>query len=267
VSAPAFSKTNQDSGSRAYDMHGLDPAKCPEGTWYRSVTSSLKAVNKPALINWAGKVNREAIYKFTENYRGATPAEIRTNTDKAHHNIESKGAADVGTLVHAYAESLLGGKVYDGHSATLPTDKNRAEYAAAVRGLDAWLDKNKVEPIWTERTLWLHPGEFHPTLGVCGTFDLAAKINGETLLVDIKTSAEVYPEHWLQVETGSNAWDARDGYIEGVVPRHTAILTVGKNGTTKLTRCKDVGCKHADWADAMLACMTLAEYLYGEAGA
>jgi hypothetical protein len=266
VSAPAFSKTNQDSGSRAYDMHGLDPARCPEGTWYRSVTSSLKAVNKPALINWAGKVNREAIYRHIEAHPSLSLAQRRGVTDIPHHNIESKGAADVGTLVHAYAESVFSGQPFSTAALALG-DKNRGEYARAVDGLEAWLKGNTVEPIWTERTLWLHPGEFHPTLGVCGTFDLAAKINGETLLVDIKTSAEVYPEHWLQVETGSNAWDTRDGYIEGVVPRHTAILTVGKNGTTKLTRCKDVGCKHADWADAMLACMTLAEYLYGEAGA
>lgn len=262
MTSPAFSKTSIDSGMRAYDMHsvcGCD--KCIEGTWFRSVTSCLKAVNKPPLLNWAGKVNREAIYSALLDADGRISiGDLRAATDKPHHNIASKGAADVGTLVHAYAESVFSNIK---PTPIVPLDfpvKAAAEYAKAIRGFENWRKEHRIEVLWTERTLWLHPGEFHPTLGVCGTFDCALVVDGERLFVDIKTSADVYPEHWLQVACGLEAVARRDPMG---APDRLAILTVGKDGTTKLTT-RDIG---ADLLEPMRACMTLANYLYGEASA
>src|SRR5262249_33655336 len=83
----------------------------PSGRHGYGATTILNVLSKPALLNWAGKVNREAIYDFIAGeggvqWVGSTLA-LRAATDKAHHLIAVKSAADIGSLAHSLCEAYV----------------------------------------------------------------------------------------------------------------------------------------------------------------
>jgi len=62
-----------------------------------------------------------------------------------------------------------------------------------ARELAEWWEGNGGEPLLSEEAV------FHPGHRYAGRVDLVARLGGRSVVVDLKTSARVYPEHLLQV--------------------------------------------------------------------
>jgi hypothetical protein len=198
------SGTPRDDGwgrsTRFYDI--------PDGRTVPSVTSILSIVAKPALVNWAARVEREmcveaAANLYTDTLGGkqyvqlSRPSYITTlmariGKQKAASKLNQK-AMDIGTAVHALIEWNLrnefGQKV--GPAPKLPDGADHA-FAAYQR----WRQGVKLTPLAIEQMVW------SSTYGYGGTMDLYAEldIDGKPArgILDWKTGKGIYGEALLQ---------------------------------------------------------------------
>lgn len=205
----------------------------PDGRQLPSVTTILSAINKPALVNWSAKVEREAIYaavgqlwddvpKDTKMNRMAFLATLadRVGTEKANQKIKNK-AGDIGSEIHALAEWTLR-KELKQEVGPRPAACEQAEW-----GFMAWEDWRKASnlvPLRIEQTIW---SDKH---GYAGSFDLYCEMELPTgdrgrVLIDWKSGKGIYSEAHLQIAA----------YVEALIemqhadrPLHGMILRVPK---------------------------------------
>lgn len=186
-----------------------------DGKPYVSVTEVLKAINKPALVNWAAKEVYWAVIKdptLTEEKALAVPQDTRDRAGSRGSTIHS--------LVEAYRAS---GKIVDG----VPY-----QFQNYYDGFLAWVATNKVEIVEQEKTVLSREH------GFAGTLDLLVKINGnpELWIVDVKTNkaGAVYPEYALQQSAYKQAL-AEDG----ITVDRTAILSLKDDGLYNFSQLPD----------------------------
>ena len=143
-----------------------------------------------------------------------------------------EAAASKGSKIHKACENLLQGE-------TVAMD---AEYADPKTGVLAPLTveeyygimtfaewyknlcaKNEVEVLGSELVIWNDEDNYS------GTTDLILRINGRVTVIDIKTGANIWPEHTLQLSAYKRALD-----LAGTEVHDLAILQLGykrnKNG-------------------------------------
>jgi len=195
----ALKQVTQKSGSRHYET--------PDGEKYPSVTTILGAIGKPALINWAAKVERELVIEAAANLyidspNGNTPKMNRTayitslrsriGTTKAHQKELAK-AAEIGSETHARIEWTIR-KQLTSKPGPEPVISEKALWAFMV--WEDWAKEHKFKPLLIEQMLY---SKAH---GYAGTMDLLAEmeIDGEKVLalVDWKTGKAIYNEALLQ---------------------------------------------------------------------
>jgi hypothetical protein len=186
-----------------------------DGEQLPSVTSILQVLGKPALVNWAGKLNREraaeeaaTLYSEMAETGAMFPAAWFRSTlfsriqGRVFHNEEARAQADIGTVAHERCEwsvkKKMGAEVSPQDPISGPramalpiADRERALWASIA--FDDWMAKNRVEPIATEIVV------AHRKYGYAGTADLVARVNGAVSLIDLKTSSGIWPEMRLQV--------------------------------------------------------------------
>lgn len=144
-----------------------------KGVEVPSVTTVLKVLNKPALVSWANSLGFK----------------------RQSYKKELERTARVGTLVHSYAEERFNKKLFrDMKRAFRLDDFSREQALSAYNGFKMWLRDNKdLEVIASEKELVSNKNKYG------GTIDLIAKIDGETFIVDFKTSAKVHSTMFLQL--------------------------------------------------------------------
>ncbi len=147
---------------------------------YVSVTNVLKAIAKPALVNWAARTAAQAI--FDDPYKVSTVNQAA----QAIYKTKEK-AGDRGSRVHEFAQAMTEGAEWP---------ENPDGYEAAVI---SFLKTMTPEVLFTEVNV------YSDTHGYAGTADLIAKIADKTWLIDYKTSRAVYPETGLQLAAYANA--------------------------------------------------------------
>lgn len=167
-----------------------------------SVTHILSCLGKPALIQWAAKVERESVKEAAADLyadlRDCKPMDRmvylstldnRLTKVKAHQRALAK-AAEIGTQVHARVEwelrKMMG-------QITGPEPPLTPEGALAFTHFQNWAASVKLEPVFMEFTAWSLRHKY------AGTLDLLARVNGELTVIDFKTSSAIYPEMFLQV--------------------------------------------------------------------
>lgn len=119
---------------------------------------------------------------------------------------------DAGTGAHTLIDAYLHGEPEPKLSEEWPPEVvEKAE--TAYLGFLKWADTVRFQTIETETTL------YDEELGLAGTPDLAA-IQGQTCIIDWKTSAAIYPETWGQIAAYQHLWNVNhpdnpvhDGYI------------------------------------------------------
>ena len=143
-----------------------------DGREVPSCTTIVKLLDKPELVGWA-------------NYMGFKKINTKTL-------LEEKAA--YGTHCHALFEKYFKGAIMSaaGHTELL----NRDEYRTTIykfRMIELWFEKLGIEVLNTE-----FPME-GKTYG--GTLDLLAynRQHDCLMVLDLKTSKEVYQSHWIQI--------------------------------------------------------------------
>jgi len=167
-----------------------------------SVTEITGLLNKN-LQEWA--VRQVVAYLEGELVPGVVLTEeeverILQEAGRAHHQAAQR-AAGRGTDLHAWAEAL-----FRGEAPPLPEEEPARSMALE---LSAWWQGNGGELLRSEEAV------FHPEHRYAGRVDLVARLGGRLVVVDLKTSARVYPEHLLQVAAYALALRAEGVEVAG----------------------------------------------------
>jgi hypothetical protein len=168
---------------------------------FPSVTTILSVIGKPALIQWAAKVERElvletsaALYSDVQNTPGMsrtawlTSMQTRLGKERANQKLLAK-AGEVGSQVHALVEWTLRAKLLQKPGPS-PLISDKAQWAFMV--FEDWAKQVDLKPILIEQTVYSR------THGYAGTMDLLAEVEGKLTVLDWKTGKRVYPEAHLQ---------------------------------------------------------------------
>ena len=197
-SKDGFRRYNHE-GSRYYDV----PAPSGDAMVdYKSVTSFLNILGKPALYNWIAKENRDqAVNEAAEMYAAlaSTPPMSKTafitsltariGTERQDQRKLQK-AGDIGTSVHKMVEWELGKEL--GEDVGSCPELKGPEAENAFGEWVKWRDEVELKPLYLERTVYSH------TYGYAGTMDCKAYVEGKLTLIDWKTGKAVYPEARIQ---------------------------------------------------------------------
>jgi hypothetical protein len=175
-----------------------------EGKSVPGVTSILRRLNKPALINWAANCAVDHIEASSWPH-DELPDHLILNkamlkAARGAHNAIRDTAADVGKTVHSYAEAILLGKP---SSVPVASEAERKGIAA----FEAWLAEHTVEPEALECRV-LSRRHYY-----AGTTDFYGRIDGKVSVLDFKTSSAIYPEYWLQTTAYELALNEQREYL------------------------------------------------------
>jgi len=139
-----------------------------DGTIVPGVTTITGMLHKPALVPWANRLGLQGI-------------DVRNYVDEK---------ARAGSLAHEMILAYFKGEEAD----TSAYNQIEIELAEnAFLSFLEWEKGKKLEVIAAEKQLVSEEYKYG------GTFDLLARIDGKTTLVDFKTGSGIYPEYWLQV--------------------------------------------------------------------
>jgi hypothetical protein len=208
-------------------MPGLEPRDSREGrtyTWgdesFWSVTTILKALNKPALPSWSAKMVAEYV---AENFEFITDMMSNGRKDEAIGAMKGAPwrtktkAADLGTLVHQAVEAYCMGVEQ------LPGTETEKHVGHFTR----WLEAFKPKILETEVTV------FNRRFNYAGTLDLLIELEPNIWVVDVKSGSGVYPEFAMQVAAYAHGeFIGRQDGTEDKMPDVTrgAVLHLRPNG-------------------------------------
>ena len=160
-----------------------------DGKAVPSVTTIIKLVNKPALMNWSNWLGMQG----------------------QSYNQYMKKAAYIGTCVHEIIECKLLGKKFElkePHTWFL-------EVPTYIENFLAWYEDNEIIPIKIEEKM--------VTDRFGGTCDLYCEFDGKKTILDIKTSKSVYSTMFIQLAGYVILKELQGESVEQV-----GILTVNK---------------------------------------
>lgn len=233
--------------------HGGSGYKHPlTGQVVPGVTTVLKKLDKPGVLQWAvdntsayAVANIDALLSRTEEqgygflrwYWKRDPLQGDQDDIRNYSAGVLNDAAELGTLMHDWVAADHGGQPY-------PDVSIAPEYFwQMVAQWDAWKEANSVEPVLTETTLWSHQ------YGYAGTADGLWLVNGVMTMLDVKTSRNVWDEHFMQL-AALGACDALlkevDGeWVEDGVPGFSqyALLHIRPEDTDKHGEPLDAFCR------------------------
>jgi len=161
-----------------------------------SVTGATGVIDKsPALMGWAVKMMSKYL---TDRFESGVIIDIgMIETAKREYRLAQKKAADIGTEIHAWVSDWILGKKPE-----MPQDEN------VVNGITAFLKFQKEHKIkWIESEKYIYSKEYK----YAGILDAVARINGELVLVDFKSSNAFYDEMRFQVAGYQIAYEEETG--------------------------------------------------------
>lgn len=195
--------------------------KLADGTTVPGVTTVLGVQDKPALLQWAYQCGVDGI-----DYR------------KSRDN-----AADIGTIAHFLIECHLKGVEPD-KADFAPADLDKAENAV-IKFL-SWWDSMGFEFIASEVQLVSEKYRYG------GTLDILARLKGEVILIDLKTSKAIYDEYWQQLA----AYQVLAVFVRCDMVKRVFICRIGKGeneGDFEAQERADLG----KYWDVFTACLEL----------
>lgn len=179
-------KTISRSGSRFY-VEPQTKLKVP------SVTSIVDMLPKPFLTYWASKTTAELAVDCIGELVGLAVRDRAGAIDwlKRAPQRQTSGAADTGTEVHEYYEKLAKGE---------KLGRVHPDVQPFVNHINDFHDRYQPEYLFIEESVW------SDTHLYAGSFDAIAKIDGEIVIVDAKTTRSgVHSEVAMQLAAYSNA--------------------------------------------------------------
>jgi hypothetical protein len=172
------------------------------------VTTILGLIPK-YLLPWVARTTAEYIQAGILN-RLASEGEVggsflRSLCDEAkkEHTRKRDAAGDVGTIVHGFAEEVIGGvEVDDEFWQATPGEA----HPGCLAFLQWWDSVKPLENVESERIV------YSKRLFYAGTCDLFATINGNPTVVDFKTGSGFYEDQPLQLAAYAMAIDEERGF-------------------------------------------------------
>lgn len=171
-----------------------------DGSSVPSVTTILDAVGKPQLIDWAARLEREAVCAAADEVFHSSPADLppaafrsrlaERLSSRGYHKIVLEHAGAIGSEVHTAIEAYLGGAVVPPLSSP-----------EAMNAFSAWRRwAQGAHPVvhLSESTVWSRAYSY------AGTLDLLADVTVDgvrhrDVVIDWKTSSRIRPENEMQV--------------------------------------------------------------------
>lgn len=154
-----------------------------EKKWLTSVTAATGIINKPFLIPWAVGLARDHLIEMIERGTPITHDDVRKACDL--HSVKKEEAANIGSLVHAYAERYA-------KTRQLWSDEKNEKVLLGIGAFLEWVEEHDVTFLKSESLCYSKEHNF------VGTFDALAEVDGKLSLVDYKTSSGIYPEYSIQ---------------------------------------------------------------------
>lgn len=200
--------------------HGGSGYKHPlDGSVVPGVTTVLKKLDKPAIVQWAvdntaafAVANIDALLSRTEEQgygflrwywkRDALAGDASDIRNYSQGVLND--AAELGTLVHDWIAADHGACPYPN------VDGAPAYFWEMVNEWDKFKQEHEIVPILTEETFWSH------SYGYAGTADALWMIDGVPTLLDVKTSRNTWDEHYMQLA----ALGAADVLVREVTDGH-----------------------------------------------
>lgn len=147
-----------------------------------SVTTALKSVAKPEVEGWKIGMAANHVNENWDEMADWHPAQRKLVMCAAHEEYTAERAR-IGTLVHECCEAFIKGTPMNIPKEASPYMRQFGKFV---------MDKR---PVFThsEVTVWSKVDNY------AGTLDAIAEIDGETWLMDFKTSKGVYPEYGMQL--------------------------------------------------------------------
>ena len=177
------------------------------------MTAILNAINKPALINWAAKTEREMVIRAAADLWEDAPEtpkmsrvaflatlDSRIGKEKAHTKALSV-AADIGSQAHGMVEWTFRKEL---KQAVAPEPKLTDKALWAFMAWEDWRKQANLVPLAIEQMVW------SSKYGYAGTLDLYAELDLPTggrgrCLIDFKTGKAIYSEASLQISAYAEA--------------------------------------------------------------
>lgn len=221
------------------------------GPW-PGVTTVTDILDKPALVNWKREQVAQAAVTHAERLvadREAGNVEAAVAFLLATRN-EGTNSRERGSRIHTAIEGILR------REQPVVDERDRP----AVEGARAWLNERKVKPLAVEAFL------IHETLGYGGTCDLVAELDGETWLLDWKTSksvawpsGKVFDEYRLQLA----AYGRAEFIAKPADPTRYPVPDITRHGVVHVTdagtRLYEAAVTEEDWI-AFRACLRLYQW-------
>lgn len=240
-----------------YDVEGFPGIRFVRSTRVLSVMANL------ALERWKINQNRDQVADaFMDAYKSvlchipesiATPEIFRETGltilgDTRRDEVKASRAADKGTLVHKYIQTLLMREM--GSPEPLPDLQEEA--LVGVETWKRWRQELAFKPIYTEFTV--HDSEYR----YAGTADLVAEIGGQPWIIDWKTTTAIYPNHKVQIASYAKAYE-KMGHGKVAGGRCVLIPTPKEGKATPLFN--DVACG-ADEIDELFTIFRACLHIY-----
>lgn len=186
----------------------------PDGQHVPSVTHVLGLIAKPALVNWAAKMEREACIQAAADLyidlqklpKPLTTASYvatldgRIGKQKAHKR-EMEKAAEIGTLAHRRVEWTV--RKAMGQPVGPEPPLTDASLWAFMAWEDWWRDTT-LRPLHAEQTVFSVEHRYAGTMDLLAVCERPLTVGGVTfavgdqLILDWKTSKGIYAESFLQ---------------------------------------------------------------------
>jgi len=168
----------------------FDPVKhlyTANGVPADGVTTALRAIAKPALVDWAANMAAEHVVKALRPGQTMNEMSIKAlaNECRLAHRKKKEAAGDVGTFIHEWVEHF----VKTGEE----KDVEHHEIKAGVSAFKKWIASTP-----GMRFLASEGKVYSKTHNFAGTFDFILEADGRQYIGDLKTGKAIYPEHFLQ---------------------------------------------------------------------
>lgn len=216
MTTPALAQTVKGRG-RHYAIPGTDRL-------VPSVTNVIGILDKPALPRWAAKSVAVTAWELRASLPNMDEAEA-IDVLKGSPWRKSQRAADRGTTIHEWLQARVRGVV-------LPdVDGEAVEYVEAA---ESWYQRFQPREVHTEITMFADT--------YAGTADAILEIEGQTWLIDYKTSSGLYPEVALQLSALATCdlMVLPDGETQDVPPiDRVAAVRIGKDGEWEMREVTD----------------------------
>lgn len=190
----------------------------------KSVTTILKIINKPALINWASNCAIDYVSQQIEPGKSYDEIELSSIFQKGRkaHWEKKTDAGDIGTFLHKWIENYIKGEK--------PSKPVNPDLQLAVLKFLKWVKQHNVKFLLSEQMVFSKNYQFS------GLTDFICTIDGKMYIGDLKTSSGIYPEMFMQ--TSAYRLARTEEYPEEKYAGQL-IVRIGKDGSFEFAVSRD----------------------------